>query len=91
MALRTEFSPDREFVVSSPRGLIVGSTLYKTGAAFDRSLVTTRLLRQLYDARQLEYAPEQAKGAAKAAAAVKTGTRPSRPARRRRFSDGGSS
>jgi len=89
MTLRAEFNPECQFVVSTPRGLIVGSSQFKMGAPFDKSIVTTRLLRQLYEARQISVAELEP-----VPVEAEVSTEPPRSGsriRRRRFNNGGSS
>lgn len=70
---RPEFNPNLKFTVIKP--VLVDSTEFKVGDAFDKALVNVRLLRQLYDAKYID--------------AVDDTLEPRKQQRRRRFRDGG--
>lgn len=53
---RKRFDPSAEFKVRKPTGL--GGTPLKAGDPFDKSLVSERRLRQMFDARSIVYADE---------------------------------
>ena len=80
-ALRPQFDPEGEFVVA--KSLIVTNTKFEPdpSVVFDKGLVSTRLLRQLYEQRYLEVADPDL--------AEKSPSRKGR-VRRTRFTDGGS-
>ena len=57
---RPAFDPRHEFVVTPPGGqatLAVGGVSFGHGDPMDRSLVSARRLRQMYDARLIAIAP----------------------------------
>ncbi len=54
-----EFNRNNDFVVG--KRLLVSSRLFETGQPFDKTLVSTRRLRQLYDAKYLQMLPRQPK------------------------------
>jgi len=52
-----QFDGDRDFVVV--RGIPVSGHRFDPGDLFDKTLVTTRLLRQMYEQRILKFASEK--------------------------------
>lgn len=55
---RADFDRDREFVVR--RSIRINGELFDDGQALDKTAFTVRRLRQLYDSRTIDYAPEAA-------------------------------
>jgi hypothetical protein len=53
---RAEFDPRREFVTR--QDFLFDGKPYVVGQAIDKGRFTTRRLRQLYDVRRIEFAPE---------------------------------
>ncbi len=52
---REKFDRDRDFVMS--RSLPVSGRSFDSGESFDKTLVTTRRLRQMFDARLIHFDP----------------------------------
>lgn len=56
---RSEFDRHRTFQVNNYRQLVCGDRIFQPGELFDKGLVSTRRLRQLYDNKSIVMTSEE--------------------------------